>query len=74
MGRVEGFKNHKKVTEWFCEKCYNAAYGISPDRVMELAFTKDKKIVFNACIGDTEISLKVGKEGLSKIFSMFMEG
>ena len=73
LGRVDGLKDHKKVTEWQCEKCYNNAYGIRSDRIAELALTKDKKIIFNACIGDSEISIKVGKEGLSKLLSIFME-
>lgn len=34
---------------------------------------KDSKIVFTAAVGDAEISIKVGKEGLSKLLSMFLE-
>lgn len=36
--------------------------------------TNEKRITFHANVGDAEINITVGKDGLSKLLSMFMEG
>ena len=35
--------------------------------------TEEKKITFTASRGDVEFTIKVGKDGLSKLFSVFTE-
>lgn len=48
---------------------------VTPPRpIKQTTHTTDEKITFTACKGDLEISIKVGKDGLSKLLSIFMEG
>lgn len=35
--------------------------------------TKEEKITFTACKGDMEIHIKIGRKGLEKLMSVFME-
>lgn len=48
---------------------------VTPPRPVKQAIpiTDDEKITFTARKGDLEISIKVGKDGISKLLSMFME-
>jgi hypothetical protein len=45
-----------------------------PQKYRQKEATIDEKITFTAKKGDMEINIKVGKDGLNKLMSIFMEG